>query len=77
MDQLKSVLDSAGIIGTGIFKAHSTRSASTTKARSKGVPLDEVVKMADWSGTSTFKRFNYRPTFNDAYARAVLSSSTQ
>ena len=73
---IKSVLDSAGI-DTGIFKAHSTRSASTTKARSKGVPLDEVVKMADWSGTSTFKRFYYRPTFNDAYARAVLSSSTQ
>ena len=40
---IKSVLDSAGI-DTGIFKAHSTRSASTTKARSKGVPLDEVVK---------------------------------
>ena len=47
------------------------RSASTTKDRSKGVPLDEVVKMADWSGTSTFKRFYYQPTFNDAYARAV------
>ena len=73
---IKSVLDSAGI-DKGIFKAHSTRSASTTKARSKGVPLDKVVKMADWSGTSTFKRFYYRPTFNDAYARAVLSSSTQ
>ena len=73
---IKSVLDSAGI-DTGIFKAHSTRSASTTKARSNGVPLDEVVKMADWSGTSTFKRFYYRPTFNDAYTRAVLSSSTQ
>ncbi len=59
---IKSVLESAGI-DTSIFKGHSTRSASTSKARSRGVPLEEVAKMADWSGTSTFKRFYYRQHF--------------
>ncbi len=73
---IKSVLQSAGI-DTSIFKGHSTRSASTSKARSRGVPLEEVVKMADWSGTSTFKRFYYRPTFDQAYAKAVLSLPTE
>ena len=73
---IKSVLESAGI-DTSIFKGHSTRSASTSKARSRGVPLEEVVKMADWSGTSTFKRFYYRPTFYQTYARAVLSLPTE
>ena len=73
---IKSVLSSAGI-DTSIFKGHSTRSASTSKARSRGVPLEEVVKMADWSGNSTFKRFYYRPTFDNSYARAVLSLSTE
>ncbi len=73
---IKSVLESAGI-DTSIFKGHSTRSASPSKARSRGVPLEEVVKMADWSGTSTFKRFYYRPTFDQAYAKAVLSLPTE
>ena len=50
---IKSVLESAGI-DTSIFKGHSMRSASTSKARSRAVLQEEVVKMADWSGTSTF-----------------------
>jgi hypothetical protein len=69
---IKSLLSSAGI-DTTIFKGHSTRSASTSKARLGGVSLEEILKMADWSGSSTFIRFYYRPTFKTTYARAVLS----
>lgn len=69
---IKSVMGNAGI-DTTIFKGHSTRSASTSKARESGVSLEEVVKMADWSGPSTFIRFYYRPRFSDLYARAVLT----
>ena len=72
---IRCILSSAGI-DTAIFKGHSTRSASTSKARTGGVSLEEVIKMADWSGTSTFTRFYYRPTFDNVYARTVMSIST-
>ena len=72
---IRSILDSAGM-DAAVFKGHSTRSASTSKARAGGVPLEEVIKMADWSGTSTFTRFYYRPAFDGVYARMVLSLPT-
>ena len=68
---IKSFLGSAGI-DTSIFKGHSTRSASTSKARAGGISLEDVLKMADWTGPSSFLRFYYRPSFTDDFARAVL-----
>ena len=68
---IKSFLSSAGI-DTSLFKGHSTRSASTSKAKVSGVSLEDVLKMADWAGPSSFLRFYYRPAFSDDYARAVL-----
>ena len=69
---IKPILRSAGI-DTTIFKGHSTRSASTSKARAGGVSLEEVIKMADWLGSSSFTRCYYRPTFDNRYAMAVMS----
>ena len=69
---IKTILTRAGI-NTNVFKSHSTRLASTSKATAGGVPLEEVLRMADWSGTSSFTRFYYRPSFSDVYARAILS----
>ena len=71
---IKSFLGSVGI-DSSIFKGHSTRSASmasTSKARAGGVSLEEVLKMADWAGPSSFLRFYYRPSFSDDFARTVL-----
>ena len=68
---IKSLLGSAGI-DTSIFKGHSTRSASTSKARAGGISLEDVLKMADWTGPSSFLRFYYRPSFTDDFARAVM-----
>ena len=42
------------------FGAHSTRSASTSAAASKGLPIDIVLKAAGWSSASTFTRFYKR-----------------
>ncbi len=71
---IKKFIGSAGI-NTEIFKAHSTRSASTTKARDQGVSITDIQNMADWSSTSsTFQRFYYKPVMNSTYAQTVLSS---
>ena len=68
---LRTVLKSAGI-DTEIFKAHSVRGASTTTAVNSNVPLDDVMKMADWSRVSTFQKFYYKPVFKSNYGHAVL-----
>ena len=65
------VLKNAGI-DTDIFKAHSVREASTTAAVNSNVPLDDVMKMADWSRVSTFQKFYYKPIFKANYAHSVL-----
>ena len=60
------VLKNAGI-DTDIFKAHSVCGASTTVAVNSNVPLDDVMKMADWSHVSTFQKFYYKPMFTLYY----------
>ena len=70
---LKAVLSLAGI-DTSIFKGHSFRGASTSKAVSLGVPLDVVLKAADWKNVGTFAKFYQRETSTvGQFAQAVLT----
>ena len=56
---LKSVLSSARV-DTSVFKAHSTRGASFSKATMAGVTLQTILSTADWSSAGTFKKFYCR-----------------
>ena len=47
-------------IDTEVFKAHSTRGASTTKAFVEGLSLSDILTRANWSNAGTFKRFYCR-----------------
>lgn len=58
---IKEVIALAGI-DTSVFKAHSTRAASTSKASNSGVSLKEIVKRGYWSNESTFQKFYNKPT---------------
>ena len=69
---LKSCLHQAGV-DTSIFKAHSTRAASSTKAAMTGMTVEEVVQAADWSGKGVFQKFYYRPKHSLAYGSKVLT----
>ena len=53
---LKKVMYEAGI-DTEVFKSHSTRSASVSKAKSKFVPADFILKVAGWSNNHCYKKF--------------------
>ena len=57
---IKTTLSKASV-DTSIFCAHSTRSASTSAAADAGVSIPEILEAADWSSSSTFERFYYRP----------------
>ena len=70
---LKAVLSLAGI-DTSIFKGHSFRGTSTSKAVSLGVPLDVILKSGDWKNAGTFAKFYRRETSSvGQFAQAVLT----
>ena len=58
---IKLSLLEAGI-DTAKFSAHSTRSAASSKAATKGVPMDQILEKAMWASESTFQRFYKRST---------------
>ena len=70
---LKEVLKMSGI-DVSIFTAHSTRSASTSAAADSGITTSDILKAANWSAESVFRKFYYRPTHDPLYGRSVLSS---
>ena len=53
------VLSLSGI-DTSVFKAHSTRSTSSSKARLLGISTKEILKKGHWSKESTFQKFYFR-----------------
>ena len=71
---LKQVIGDSGI-DTNVFKAHSVRGATTSAASNQGVTTEEILKAADWSNSSTFQRFYYKPVRDATFARTVLSVS--
>ena len=56
------------------FSAHSTRFASTSTAFKSGVSISDIMKVADWTQASTFKKFYQKP-INDSYGLKILSSA--
>ena len=44
-------------INTVIFKAHSVRSTSASKAKSLGFTKKDILRKGNWSGESTWQRF--------------------
>ena len=63
---IKSVLHSSGV-DTSVFKAHSVRSASTSYAYAKGVPIAVILRAAYWTNAGTFKKYYLRSVSSKAY----------
>ncbi len=72
---LKSVLSDSGIDIT-VFKSHSFRHASSSKAAEEGVHIDEIYKSAGWSDNSrVFANFYNRPIVtSNEIMNSLLSS---
>ena len=73
---VKQVMTAAGV-DTDIFCPHSCRSASSSKARNTGVPLQKVLAAGQWFTDSVFYRFYEKqiishPLTNEEYAEAIL-----
>ena len=72
---LKVLLGKAEV-NTEIFKAHSTRSASTSAAAAAGVTTGDILKAADWSSEAVFQKFNHKPSASSQFGLVVLSSNS-
>ena len=72
---LKEILNEAGI-NTTLFKAHSTRAASTSTAKMAGLSTNNITKMADWSRESTFEMYYHKPLMGNA-TNSVMSYGYQ
>ena len=71
---IRSVMKDAGVDVT-IFKPHSTRAASTSKAKAVAVPIEEILKTAGWSSSRCFDRFYNKPVqAKNTFSEAVLSA---
>lgn len=69
---LKTVLGNAGI-DTSIFKAHSTRGASTSKANKLGLSVKQIMELANWKSANTFYTFYNKPIENESeFSNSVL-----
>ena len=70
---LKTVLSLAGI-DTTVFKAHSYRSASTSKAASRGgCSLRKILETANWTSDKNFKKFYQRNSVNSENVSYIQS----
>ena len=72
---IKWVLVFSGI-NTNLFTAHSTRGASTSKAKLDHVPLMTIIKTAGWSSSQTFATYYEKPvTEQGVFAKALLDAA--
>ena len=56
---VKETMQQAGI-DTELWKAHSLRGSSASKAAAQGAKVDELFKLARWSSYQTFQKFYFR-----------------
>ena len=78
---LVTLLSESGI-DTNVFKGHSTRSASSSKASAQGLSVCQIMEHAKWAKKSTFERHYLREvpksskkseTSNNAFQKLVLA----
>lgn len=72
---IKSILQSAGV-DIAIFSAHSTRSASSSKASAAGVPIEKIILAGSWPSESVFNRYYRRETVSINLTETILDTNS-
>ena len=59
-----------------LFKLHSTRAASTSKAFCANVPLASIIKAGSWKSECVFQKFYNKPIESPQdFAQSILTSN--
>ena len=78
---VKAVLHLSGV-DTTVFAAHSCRSASSSQAKSAGLPLEDILRCGQWRSEDVFVKFYDKEiqrkdyTENQSFATAILDTAT-
>jgi hypothetical protein len=66
-------------IDTAVYRPHSTRAASTSKANQCNVAISSIMKAASWASDCTFHKFynkqvgeGHEDCENDRFGQAIL-----
>ena len=62
-------------INMNVYKPHSCRSASTSKARDNGVSITGILKWVCWKSQNTFIKFYSKDILNKENSREDLDYS--
>lgn len=69
---IKSVLKQSGI-NTDEFTCHSTRAASTSCVKAAGLNLQQIMKSAGWSNSTTFAKYYDKQITSENFSSTVLN----
>ena len=72
---LKGVMSSAGI-NVKVFSAHSTRTASTSKATYCNISIDTILAAGGWTNAKTFAMYYNKPITPDSFGAQLLEKGT-
>jgi hypothetical protein len=75
---IRVVLHKAGI-DTSVYKAHSTRAASSSAARDRNVPISDILATAGWACEKTFTIYYSKPIHHPAskFSNVILHPTTK
>ena len=73
---IKTVTQQDGV-DTTVFKPHSTRAASTSKAHGCNVSLPAVMKAASWTSDCVFNKPVQPQNLLDSFSHAILSAAVK
>lgn len=72
---IRTVMKEAGI-DTSIFKAHSTRSAASSAAKNRHVPIADILSTAGWANERTFTTYYNKPIHSATFSTAILQQNS-
>ena len=72
---IKTILGLAGL-NTSLFTTHSTRSASTSKVKLKGLPTKDILKRGNWSKRSTLQEHYHQFVSSETELFQLVSERT-
>ena len=70
------IVQTLRLCGIVDVNGHSTRSVGATTALEAGVNIEAILSAADWSSSSTFKRYYFKPDLN-SMSSLVLKSNDE
>lgn len=73
---VKDILRASGI-NTELFGAGSTRAAAASKIKQQGANIEDIIKLAGWSRSSTFAKFYAKTVCEENVADLLLYNSKQ